>query len=171
MTRQDMRKLVQNINLPKDEIIFDLGAGSGAQIRLLRKLGYFNALGVDLLGNPPFVCQADMRDFVKQDFTRLVGLISLRYSLHILDSKSAKEMVIAICNILRKGGYLYVVTFSKNDQVVSVGCTVNELISLIPGGMQAVKITQESQVDRHPYPHKHRIIRALFRKEEERDGQ
>lgn len=171
MARQDMCKLVQDISLSKDEIIFDLGAGSGAQIKQLRMFGYPNALGVDLVGNPPFVYQGDMRDFVKQDFTKLVGLISLRYSLHTLDPRSAKEMIVVICNILRKGGYLYIVTFGKNDQVVSVGCTVRELVSLIPGGMRAVKITRESQVDRHPYPHEHRIIRALFRKEEKKDGQ
>lgn len=167
--RQDMCRLVRRLNLPNDEIILDLGAGDGAQVKQLRANGYPHALGVDLVGNPPFVQCGDLRDFARQDFDKSISLVSFRYSLHLLDPESIRKVFFDVCTMLRKRSYVYIVAFDKNDPVISTGHTINELIDFMPKEMRVIEISQEPQEDKCPYPHRHSIIRALFRKEEEED--
>lgn len=54
--RKALKKILDEIKLPKDAKIIDVGCGSGFTLAFFRKLGYDNSIGIDLSKNSLAVC-------------------------------------------------------------------------------------------------------------------
>jgi len=105
-------KIFKKLNLPKDALILDLGCGAGTYCRAVKKLGYYNIIGLDYSfavlkksakkTNNVSLINADIYNlpFKNQTFNHIVCIGVFQA---LIDEKAA---LFEIKRILKKGGIL-----------------------------------------------------------------
>jgi len=132
----------------------DLGCGKGEDVKGLKELGW-KATGVDLP-------EVDLNYFYK-----VTDKLDLIYSNYVLQFIKNKEAFIETCYAnLKDGGFLFIATFDKSDEVLKNTFTEQELFDFFKNKFRNIKIEKVGVGDNHPPigQHKHVVLMLTAQK-------